>query len=194
MKRTSILAIGFGMLLGVGTLTTGCGDSGSSKPNDAAAEAGVKRDAPKGTGGNVGAGGRGTGGSMAGVGGAVGQGGGPGAGGATTGAGGAITGAGGRTGAGGAGGSIVGTGGSGGSKLDGSTDGPRVDSSDTPLPPPPDGSSDGTPPKLDVGGVDVSIDQAGTDLPVQLDVSIDEQPAAVDGSTDSEGIDGSTDV
>lgn len=194
MKRTSILAISFGMLLGVGTLTPGCGDSGSSKPNDASAEAGVKRDGPKGTGGRVGAGGaKGTGGSLAG-GGAVGRGGGPGAGGATTGVGGAQPGTGGRTGAGGAGGSTAGTGGSGGSKRDGSTDGPGSDATDVPIPPPPDGSSDGTPPKLDVGGVDVSIDQAGTDLPVQLDVSIDEQPAAVDGSTDSEGIDGSTDV
>src|SRR5512136_2560936 len=104
MKRTSILAIGFGMLLGVGTLTPGCGDSGSSKPNDAAAEAGVKRDGPKGTGGKVGAGGaKGTGGNV-GVGGVIGQGGGPGAGGATTGAGGR-TGAGGALG--GAGGSLI---------------------------------------------------------------------------------------
>jgi len=183
MKRSSILAIGFGMLLGVGLLTPGCGDSGGGS-KDASADA--KKDAlstggVRGTGGSVGSGGtRATGGSGGGSGGVAGSGGTGGSAGS-----GGTAGSGGSSGTGGA--TILDD---GGPKLDVAPDGRRdtnadqgsSDARDVAIQDPETGIDMG-PVQLDTGSVDVSIDQAGIDSPIILDTSIDE------GTVDAEEID-----
>lgn len=160
MKRNSLLALGFGVLLGVGLLTPACGDSGDSGKKDASLD--VKKDsgATGGarTGGTTGSGGARTGG--------------------TTGAGGTVS-SGGTSGRGGAGGS----GGTGGSsdagidvvRLETPIDLRGTDAVDVPLQNPEVGKD--TIPLLDVGAIDVGIDGQGIDAPV-LDTAIDE--SAVD--------------
>jgi hypothetical protein len=174
MKRNSLLALGFGVLLGVGLLTPGCGDSDSDTKKDASAD--VKKDASpdglKGTGGSTSTGGvKGSGGAT-GAGGTVGNGG--------------ATGAGGTVGSGGA----TGTGGSG---PDGGLDTGLIDTRgadgsdaiDVPIQNP-DGKKDTTP-LLDVGG----LDGTGIDAPA-LDTALDGpalDTAAVEVQIDTTGLD-----
>jgi hypothetical protein len=164
MKRNSLLALGFGVLLGVGLLTPGCGDSGDSGKKDASAD--VKKDSGatggSRTGGTTGSGGARTGGTT-------------GSGGARTGG---TTGSGG-SGSGGTGAGGTGAGGTGGSAIDGGldtgadtrTDVRGTDAIDVPIQNPEVGND--TRVLLDVGG----IDGQGIDAPV-LDTAIDE--SAVD--------------
>jgi len=178
MKRNSIFAIGFGMLLGVSLLTPGCGDSGSTAKKDGSLD--VKKDTGSADGGGTG-GVKGTGGAL-GSGGAVGSGG--------------ARGSGGAVGTGGA----LGTGGSTG--VDAGLDGPAVkldvavertgnDAVDVPITNPETGSEVGSV-KLDVGSIDNGLDQAGIDAPVTLDLAIDESildTGAVEAQIDTTGLD-----
>jgi hypothetical protein len=175
MKRTSILAIGFGMLLGVGLLTPGCGDSGSDSKKDGSLDA--KKDAlstggAKGTGGAVGSGGaRATGGSS-GSGGVLGTGGSAGA-----------PGTGGAQGSGGATTPVdAGRDGAPDGRPDTLADTRGTDSRDVSITDPETGA-DTRAPRLDVGSQDVSLDQAGVDSRVLLDTSVDQ------GTVDAEEID-----
>ena len=187
MKRNSIFAIGFGVLLGVGLLTPGCGDSGTTK-KDASGDAkkdGVSADGAASTGGV-----RGTGGS-------------PGTGGATTAAGGAVGTGGATTGVGGAPGTGGATGAGGATGVDAGLDTPRLDvpgvdqrgtdTADVPLINPETGVEGG--PRLDTGSVDQALDQGGIDSPVVLDVAVDESAdlAPVDAEIDTTGLDGNLD-
>jgi hypothetical protein len=186
MKRNSILALGLGVLLGVGLLGPGCGGSESIVKQDGSA------DAKQNTGGSGGAR----------TGGTTGAGGSKGAGGAITGG---TTGAGGSKGSGGAtgGGGVTGTGGTivvmdGGSDagLDGA---PRDvsrdqgnDAVDVPIVTP-DGGDDvaeDVPVMLDGGALDTGADAE----PVTLDTAIDESPVDaeavdVDIEIDTSGLD-----
>jgi len=187
MKRNSILAFGVGVLLGVGLLTPGCGDSGSGAKKDGSADArDAKRDGVS-TGGTVGTGGRtGTGGTV-GTGGAPATGGAPGTGGGS--------GTGGAPGTGGASGTGGTTGVDAGLGADGSNDVVRRDGaidqsgSDTPDVPitNPDTAIDTGPVLIDTG-----LDGAGIDGTVIPDVAIDQSivdVGAVDAEIDSSGID-----
>ena len=165
MKRTSIFAIGLGMLLGFSVLTPGCGDDGDSTQKDSSVDT-RKSDAavgPMGTGGSM----RGTGGSMRGAGGAMGLGG-------TT----VISGKGGSMGMGGA-----------MTKPDGGTDARivrRDAAADTRIR---RDTRDAFPQLVEVG-IDVpGMDVMGDGAPPR-DVALDSEPAGIDGAIDTEeGID-----
>jgi hypothetical protein len=168
MKRTSILAIGFGMLLGFGMLTPGCGSDSDNGKKDSSVDtkkADGSVDGPKGTGG-----------ALAGTGGALG------AGGATV-----IPGSGGRTGAGGAT-TIIPDGGR--DAIDGPPVGRDVavertgDTRDVPILPAEVG--------IEAPRVEVSIDKPA-DVPPPSDVAMDGEPVVIDGSIDTQGVDGGID-
>jgi hypothetical protein len=188
MKRNSILALGFGLFLGVGMLTPGCGDSGGGTHKDASGDA--TSDAKRDTGATGGSTARG---GATGTGGAVTTGGATGSGGAT--------GAGGATSAGGAGGTTSTGGNTGTAGMDGGVDGPAgkldtnrdsSDAADVPLPGPETGAETGTV-QMDTAGLDGGMDQAGLDGGVMLDSAIDqadEDAPAIDASEmDAEGTD-----
>jgi hypothetical protein len=165
MKRTYLLTIGFGMLLGVGMLTPGCGDSDDNGKKDSSVDTKKADGAAPGIDGP-----KGTGGSITGAGGALGTGG-------STG----IVGSGGSTGAGGS----------------------------TTIPDGGKDAVDAQPVRLDVGADrgsdsrDVAIGEAGAET-VRIDGSTDQVdapasdvaldgPAGIDGSIDTEGVDGGID-